>query len=258
MTDPKPSQVDPVPGAEAEAEAEAAAKAAAEETAEAAKEAEKTAAEATAAAEEAKAAAEKAAPPKTRTEEEWRKRESAKDAEINTYKTAASEAAMQAQIAAQEKAEATAKAKDQNDIDQGLITQAEAKQREQARQRAIAMQPQMEQMGRMMAAQEFGGRHGVNPFDLLSDQSIKTPQQMEAKAKELAQTKSDTEKKTVSDKIETLEAEIKALKEGEPLFDKGQQGAGGPSNLDDMTPEELTAEAYSPREVAKRTKARKK
>jgi len=267
MTEPKTPQVEPVPGADAEAAAEAAkAAAAAKEaeataTAEAATEAEKTAAAATAAAAAAKAAAEAAAPPRTFSQEEWDKRESAKDQEISTYKTAASQAAMQAQIVQQQQTEATAKAKDQGDIEQGLITEAEAQQRQQARiaqsQRDAQMRPKMESMGRMMAAQDFGEKHGVNPYELLSDPAITTPQQMEAKAKQLAQSKSDATTKKVSDEIAELKAEIKALKEGDPLFDSGQQGAGGP-DLDKLTPAELTAAAYSPREVAKRAKARNK
>ena len=199
-------------------------------------------------------------PPAERTysQKEWSERESAKDTEISTYRNAVSQAAMQAQIAQQQQAEAAAQAKDQSDIDQGLITQAEATQRQQGRQRSVQMQPKMEQMGRMMAAQDFGEKYGVNPYELLSDQTIRTPQQMDAKARWLAQSKSDATTKVTSDRIEALEAEIKALKEGEPLFDSGQQGAGGPSNLDTLSPAELTAAAYSPREVARRAKARKK
>lgn len=192
------------------------------------------------------------------------KMESAKDQEIAAERNARTQIAMQAQIAQQQQVEATAQAKDRSDIDQGLITEAEAQQRYQGRvrawqaqQRTIQMQPRVEAMGRMMAAQDFGGRHGVDPYELLSDQSIQTPQQMEVKAKELAQSKSDTEKKTVSDEIASLNAKIKALEEGEPLFDSGQQGAGA-LDLEGLSPSEQSKVAYSPREVSRRKKTRKK
>lgn len=248
MEDPNQPQVE-VPGAEAEAKAK--------ETAEVATEAEKVAEVATKAATEAKAAAEAAAPERTYSQEEWSKRESEKDTEISTYRNVASQATMQSQIIQQQQAEFAAQAKDKSDVDQGLITETEVTQRQQGRQKTAQMQPGMEQMGRMAAARDFGERYGVNPYELLSDQAIQTPQQMDAKAKQLAQSKSDTASKAVSDKIEALEAKIKGMEEGDQQFDTGQHGSGV-TNLEGLSPEEITAEAYSTREVSRRQKARKK
>lgn len=199
------------------------------------------------------------APPveRTYTQKEWSERESAKDQEISGYQTIASQAALRAQTIQQQQAEAAAQVKDKSDIDEGLITEEEAAKRQQGRQSAIQMQPRLEQMGRMAAAQDFGERYGVNPFELLSDQTIRTPHQMDAKARQLAQTKLDATTKVASDEVDALKARIKALEEGEPQFDQGQQGAGA-TNLGDLSPAELTAAAYSPREVAKRQKARNK
>lgn len=198
-------------------------------------------------------------PPTERTysQEEWSERESKKDQEIAAERNARAQMAMQSQIVAQQQAEATAQAKDRSDLDQGLITQAEAQQRYQGRMREMQMLPRVEQMGRMMAAQDFGERYGVNPYELLSDKVIRTPQQMEDKAKELAQSKSDTEKKTVSDEIAKLTAKIKALEEGEPQFDSGQVGAGAP-DMEGLSPSEQSKLAYSPREVSRRKKTRNK
>ena len=191
------------------------------------------------------------------TQEQWVERETEFDRQASELRNVASQATMQAQIAQRERAEANALAKDKSDIEQGVITEPEAQQRQQERQRVVQMQPQVEQMGRMMAAQDFGGRYGVNPYELLNDQSIRTPQQMDAKAKQLAQTKSDAEKKTVSDEIDALKAEIKALKEGEPLFDSGQQGAGAP-DLTGKSPLESAQIAYSDVETSRRKREKKK
>lgn len=224
MTQPKQPQATPEPGAEAELEPEQVEQPGAGEPPQA-------------------EPGEGKKPPAERTysQREWSERESAKDQEIAQAQQAASQAAMQAQIAQQAQAEATAQAKDRSDIDQGLITQAEATQRQQqrqqaqqqvlqAQQRAMQMQPKMEELGRMMAAQDMGKRHGVNPYELLNDKALTTPEQMEAKAKELAKTVSD-------DKIANLEVQIQALKNGEPFYDQGQAGSAG-SAVEKMTAEE--------------------
>lgn len=232
MTEPKQPQVEPVPGAEAEPKVEPEVKEPGVEEEPQAK------------------PGEEKKPPAERTysQKEWSERESAKDTEISTYKGIASQAAMQAQIAQQQQTEATAKAKDQSDVDQGLITEAEAQQRLQGRatafqtqqqrqMRDVQMQPIRERTARVQVADLLGERYGVDPYALLKDASITGPEQMEAKAKQLAKTKSDTEKQTVSDEIAGLKAKLKAIEEGEPFYDQGQLGTAGPA-VDKMSPEE--------------------
>jgi len=91
------------------------------------------------------------------------------------------------------------------------------------------MQPKMERMGRMMAAQDFGEKYGIDAYELLNDKDIKTPEDMEAKAKKLSQEKLDADKKAASNEIEQLRARIKVLEEGEPQYDRGQAGTTGPA-----------------------------
>ena len=107
-------------------------------------------------------------PERTYTQAEWSKRESEKDTEAGQLRKTLSQLGMQVQIAEAERGEATARAKDKSEIDSGLITEAEAEQRQQARlaqfQQAAQMRPKMEQMGRVMAAQDFGEKYSVNPY----------------------------------------------------------------------------------------------
>ena len=187
--------------------------------------------------EQPQAGAEEAPKLRTYSQEEWSKRESEKDTEIGGLKNTLSQAAMRAQIAEQQLTETTAQAKDQNEVDQGLLTEVEAKQRQQERVRAIQAQPRIEAMGRLMAAQDFGERYGINPYELLNDKSIQTPKAMEAKAKEISQATSDAEKLKVSDEVDELKARIKVLEEGEPRFDRGQSGTSGAS-VDQMSAED--------------------
>lgn len=201
---------------------------------------------------------EEAPPPRTYSEQEWSDREAAKDKEISDLRGSVSRQAMQAQIAEQQRVEADAQAKDRSDIEQGLITEQEARQRQQRRQADVAMQPAREEVARWTVAKAFEERYGVSATQLFEDQTLTEPLQMESKAKELAKTASDAAKQTASDEIDTLKARIKVLEEGgDPQFDSGQQGAGA-NDLNDLSPAELTERAYSPTEVQRRQKARNK
>jgi len=161
------------------------------------------------------------------SQKEWSERESAKDKEASDLREQVSQLAMKAQIAEATKLESEARTKDQKDIDDGKITEDEARQRQQYRQADAQMQPKREQMGRLMAAQDFGDKYNINPFELLKDKSLKTPDEMEAKAKQMSQGALEAERKKVSDELEDLKAEIKAIKEGSPKFDQGQSGTTG-------------------------------
>jgi hypothetical protein len=80
-----------------------------------------------------------------------------------------------------------------------------------------------EQAGRILAAQDFSQKYGVEAKELISDESLKTPEAMEAKAARLA--------------WEKATAELKAAKEAPERFDSGLGGTTGAS-VDAMSPEE--------------------
>ncbi len=170
-------------------------------------------------------------PPKERTytQDEWSKRESAKDKEIAQIRGQMAQASMRAEIYQAQQAEVEAKAKDQREVEEGAITASEATRREQAReqqvrqQREIAQQSivmrqmmgQAEQYGRVLASQDFGKKYNLSTeqvTELLSDQSVKSPAEMEAKAANLA--------------LEKAQGELKKTKETPEKFDQGQKGGG--------------------------------
>ena len=169
-------------------------------------------------------------PARTYTQEEWSKRESAKDKEIAQYRAQMAQLSRQAEISQMQQAEAVAKSKDQREVDEGLITVSEASQREQARnqqksqQQTIIQQQQilrqMAQQGegyaKVLAAQEFGKEYELTPeqiTEILDDKELKTPGDMRAKAANLA--------------LEIVKGELKKTKEKPEKFDQGQKGGGG-------------------------------
>lgn len=171
-------------------------------------------------------------PPKaerTYSQQEWSKRESAKDTEIAQIRSQMAQVSMQAEIYQMQQAEAEAKAKDQREVEEGVITTSEATQREQVRlqqkqqQQVVVQQEKMlrqmsqqtEQYGRVLAAQDFGKEYELTPeqiTELLSDKEIKTPGDMKAKAATLA--------------LERAQGELKKSKEKPEKFDQGLKGGG--------------------------------
>ena len=168
-------------------------------------------------------------PGRTYSQEEWSKRESAKDTENAQLRNQLAQASMQAEIRQMQQAEAQAKAKDLKEVDEGLITSSEATQRAQARTQQAQqyqtmvqqhqilrqMAQQTEGFGRVLAAQDFGEEYELTTeqiTELLSDKNIKTPGDMKAKAANLA--------------LEKMRGELKAQKEQPEKFDQGQKGGG--------------------------------
>jgi len=182
-----------------------------------------------------------AKPPRTYTQDEWSKRESAKDKEIAQIRNQVAQLAVQAEVRQIQHAEAIAKARDQRDVDEGTITTSEASQREQARQQAtqqqmtVAQQQQQlrqmslqtEQYGRVLAAQDFGKEYELSQeqiTELLKDEDIRTPGDMKAKAATLAYEREREEKKKSKET---------------PKYDQGQKGGGETS-----TPEKALKDRY--------------
>lgn len=163
------------------------------------------------------------------SQEEWSKRESAKDREIAQIREQMAQVSMQAEIQKMQRAEIQAKAQDQKEVNEGTITPSDAAQREQARtqqgqlQQKIVQQTQMlrqmaeqsEQYGKFLASQDFGKKYDLTPeqvTELLEDKELKTPGDMEAKAASLA--------------LEKVRGELKKSKEKPEKFDQGQKGGG--------------------------------
>ena len=169
-----------------------------------------------------------AKPQRTYTQDEWSKRESAKDREIAQIRNQVAQLVTQAEAQKIQQAEAIARDRDQRDVNEGTITTSEASQRQQARQQATYQQMtvtqqqqqlrqmalQTEQYGRVLAAQDFGKQYELNQeqiAELLQDEDIKTPGDMKAKAATLALERERDEKK--KSKVT-------------PKYDQGQKGGG--------------------------------
>ena len=166
-------------------------------------------------------------PARTYSQKEWSKRESEKDKENAQLKQQLAQLNLQSEIFRMQQEEASARSKDQKELDEGVITDSDATQRQQVRmqqrqsQLAFAQQQQMasqmaeqtEQYGRILAAQDFGKEFELNEEqigELLKDKDIKSPSDMKAKAATLA--------------LERLQIEFKKTKTVPPKFDQGQQG----------------------------------
>lgn len=195
--------------------------------------------------------------PRTYTQEEVSGIESKKDQEIHQYRQALAQQALQVQIQEAEVAEARAQADDRVAIESGELTELDAKQNQQqrldagrqdrARRQTIAQEQEMiqglrtegEQLGRVMAAEDFAKEYGIDREKLLKDTSLKTPDAMKLKAREL--------------QLDKREA---ALNDGE-TFDGGQ-GAGAGVDLSNMSPMDLALHAYGDAETARRNKSRRR
>lgn len=173
---------------------------------------------------------------KTYSEEEWRKREAAKDEEIAKQKQLAAQYSLQAQIREAEQAEREAQSQDNMKVEQGLLTEEQAKQNQVIRQQmkqlyieSLRVNEERSKIDRVKVAEDIAQEYGVDSKELLTD-DMTNPYVMIRKAKGLAQ-------KKIDERLEELQAEIKALKSGEPQYDKGQVAATG-ANLSSMSPQE--------------------
>jgi len=187
-------------------------------------------------AEKGQAEPEKAQPSeRTFTQEEWSKREAEVQKQVSEATRRLSEFQMQQQIADLERTEQSAQAEDDRMVDDGQITQAEAdkrrsdrtEQREQKAQTAREMQiaqgirTQAEQLGRVLAAQDFSKQYNLSEEQhagLLSDKEITGPhavQIMETKAANLA--------------LENMQGELKTAQATPQKFDQGLAGTTGPA-----------------------------
>ena len=171
------------------------------------------------------------------TQKEWSEREAAKDREIAGIRRVLVQQALRAESERRAGEEAQAQAQVRQAVDAGEITESEARERLQGRQRELqheqylrqqmaavqGMQAQGEQLGRVLAAQDFAKRYEVDAEVLIRDKSLTTPHSMEAKAAQLA--------------LEKVRAELKAVRQPAETFDSGQVGSAGAS-IDSMSPEE--------------------
>lgn len=177
---------------------------------------------------------------RTYTQAEWSERESKLGTQVSDLQKQLNQFQMQKQIEALEQSERSASEQDQQRVNEGLMTQAEASQKKEQRQEERQQQQdimqkmqtaqgiitQAEQMGRVLAAQDFGKKYQLNEgqiAELLNDKDVKSPEAMEAKAANLA--------------LEKTQGELKKAKEPPQTFDQGQLGTSGKS-FADMTPTE--------------------
>lgn len=180
----------------------------------------------------AEVAPQKPTPPaeRTYTQEEWSKRESAKDRENAQLRQALEQQTLQHQIELEE-------TKDQRAVENGDLTEEQASQKKQQRYQAVQQtiareqeneihrraQAHTEEGLRILAAQEMAKDYGVDALELIKDKTLVSPVLMDAKAAKLAWDKT--------------KAELRAAKEAPETFDSGLQGTTGPS-LDKMSGEE--------------------
>ena len=142
----------------------------------------------------------KSAPAKTYSEDEVRKITSTSQAEAAQARQYMAQLAMQQQIGQLQAAEEAARVKDRADVDRGIITDTEARERAQTRYQHLVTQAQTaqgqamlrqqeaqgEQLGRLIMAQDMAKEYGVSTDDLLKDRGTTTPMAMMKKASDLA------------------------------------------------------------------------
>lgn len=185
---------------------------------------------------EVKAEPEKAPPaPRVYSQEEWSKRESEVQKQVTEANTRLSELTLQHQIADLERDEASAQTRDQKLVDEGEITQVEAVKRREERsqerqekadtartkQIAIGIRAEAEQLGRILAARDFGKQYRLteDEIDQLSrDRTLDSPAAIEAKAANLA--------------LEKTQGKLKTAEQTRQQFDQGQAGSAGSGNAD--------------------------
>ena len=197
--------------------------------------------------------------PKTYTEEEWSERESkyteeraASDKRVAAADRQVADAAMRQQI---EQAEADALDQDRGLVEAGDITEVDLERRRGSRQTQVkeeverrdrraqedaasnAMMVRGEEMGRVVAANDFAKEFDIDVEELLSDETIKSPAEMKLKARELA--------------MDKREADIT----GDKKFDSGRSGAISVDTTG-MNPMALAEHAYGDEETGRRKSRR--
>lgn len=141
-------------------------------------------------------------PPLRRTysEEEFSQQMGKFQAETAQAREVVNRLAMEHQIRLAQEAEQKLVAKDQQDVEQGLITESDAGQRKALRDQTAQLQQgaaqlqqfvqqqatQGEALGRILMAQDLAKEYGVNVDDLLNGKELTTPLQMVTKAAKLA------------------------------------------------------------------------
>lgn len=162
----------------------------------------------------------KAAPAKTYTQAELDAVQgqlmAAKDREIQQHKDALAQVAMREQIAQMQATEAQARAKDNADVEAGILTEPDAAARAQARLQTLqaqaqlqAMNQQGEALARVVMAHDLAKEYGVDPDALAKDASLTSPLLMVRKAAALA--------------LKARDVELRILKAKPETFDKGPQ-----------------------------------
>ena len=176
-------------------------------------------------------------PSRTFTQEEVSKIQSSRDQEMAGMANALAQERMQTQITRAEATETQYNNQDLRAVDEGTMTMEQAGQRATQRKEAVktylgnqqaqeqqmasynAMSQQAEQLGRIMAANDFAKQYSVDADTLIGNEGLKTPDQMRAGALELALEKS------------------KASSTGTESYDSGRVSTSSPS-LDNMSAQE--------------------
>ena len=173
---------------------------------------------------------------KTYTQAEWNVMQaqitSAKDREIQESRSALARIAMQQELARAQAIEDQAKAQDQADVEAGVITEHDARQRvvarqtqQQTQQSVAEMQAQGEALGCVLMAQQMGADYGIPAEQLLDGMMEKdamgrpvvkgTPAQMAQKAAGILRKQRDEAVRKASAKTETYDKGPQAEKVGD-------------------------------------------
>lgn len=167
---------------------------------------------------------------RTYTQDEWAKRESALNKQSAELQKRLAQTSMELEIQRQTSLETTQRAKDLKEVEDGVISQTEAEGRQRMRESQKQqnqvlyqqsttlrqMAQQAEDIGRILAAQDFGKKYELTPEqtnELLSNTDIKSPAEMEARAANFA--------------LDKVKGEVQKNKEAPEHFDKGQVGTAG-------------------------------
>jgi hypothetical protein len=186
-----------------------------------------------------------APPPRTYTEAEYREAQAAADKRVQDAQEALARQSMEREIEKAQQLEREAQAADRRAVEDGEITEADAQRNAQHRLEMVQEQQTLaelkrtnrqlaealEPMGKLAAAYRHGAEAGVDPQLLFNDPTLKTPDQMIAKAEKL--------------KAERLEMEIRELKNGGGETFYSGVGTSMGSSIANMTPQEKIAYGLS-------------
>jgi hypothetical protein len=168
---------------------------------------------------------------RTYSQEEVSAMQATADRDKDVYAKALTQYALNDEIRKMQEQENYKAQEDQALVDEGRLTPALATQRSQervelrqkesqSRQREQEINSKGEALGRIMAAQDFAKKYGVDSDVLIKDPSLTAPELMEAKARQLS-----------------LDAREEKLK-GTESFDTGQKG-GRSTPMSDMSGAEM-------------------